>query len=161
MAEYGRGSIAARVAQQAMQNQNQIVPGGQAPDMSQATKFSSGGGGILSRLGLGGGGTDHSGAKEAITKGGDYQMEERNFTVTDKETGEVFDMGTAATGNNISAEQNELIGQHSNHQMMSHGELKGAGQVAIIDSSGQALNEVTREMEITLADGKYKKSKCY
>ena len=157
MAEYGRSSIAARVAQQAMQNQNQIVPGGEAPDMSQATKFSSGGGGILSRLGIGGGGTDHGAAKEAVTKGGDYQMEERNFTVTDKETGEVFDMGTAATVNNISAEQNELIGQHSNHQMMSHGELKGAGQVAIIDSSGQALNEVTREMEITLADGSTKK----
>ena len=158
MAEYGRSSIAARVAQQAMQNQNQIVPGGEAPDMSQATKFSSGGGGgILSRLGLGGGGTDHGAAKEAVTKGGDYQMEERNFTVTDAETGEVFDMGTAATGENITAEQNELIGQHSNHQMMSHGELKGAGQVAIIDSSGQALNEVTREMEITLADGSTRK----
>lgn len=157
MAEYGRSSIAARVARQASQNQNQIIPGGQAPDMSQATKFSSGGGGILSRLGLGGGGTDHSEAKAAITKGGKYEMEERNFTITDAETGEVFDMGTAATGDNISAEQNELIGQHSNHQMMSHGELKGAGQVAIVDSSGQALNEVTRQMEITLADGSTRK----
>ena len=152
MAEYGRGSIAARVAKQASQNQNQIVPGGEVPDMSQPTQVA--GGGILSRLGLGGGAEDHGAAKEAIGKGGDYGMEDRNFTFTDKETGEVFDMGQAASGVNES--QDALINQSSNQQMLSHDQLKGAGQVAIIDSSGQALNEVTRDVDITLADGSTK-----
>jgi hypothetical protein len=157
MAEYGRGSIAARVAKQASQNQNQIVSGGPAPDMSQATTVApSGGGSILSKLGIGGGDGELSKAREAVASGGTTNVEERNSTFTDKETGEVFDMSQAITGDQASDEQNMIIGQHSNHGMLSNSELQEAGQVAVLDNAGNPLNAITRDVEFKLADGTIK-----
>lgn len=159
MAEYGRSSIAARVAQQASQNQNRIISGGEAPDMSKAPTTGGGfaggiGRSILGRLGLGGGGGKTRQARAAIGEGGDYEMEERNFTVVDKETGEEFDMSKAASGAND--DQDNLIYQHANHNMFSNSELHQAGQVAILDNTGQAVNMVTRDIDIQMEDGSTK-----